>query len=151
VLSAIEYIHYHNFVHMDFKRANIFVDYSGSWWIGSYDSKIPEFHYSTFFVGGFGSAVTVGDIIRSTPCHYCINVAGEPAAPAYDYYMLCVLLVEMMTLGTSPLLLDCVELQLDCSTLDTRVRDAVWTCPNDELKSLMLKLLSQHDEYLSKY
>ena len=69
---------------------------------------------------------------------------GQRAAPAYDYYMLCVLLVEMMTLETSHKV-DHVGVQLD-----THVRNVVSACPNEELKSLMLKLLSLHDEYLDQ-
>lgn len=79
--EALDYIHSHNLVHMDVKPDNIFLTQSGTWYLGD-----------------FGSCRHIGDKILSyTDVFYPECLYGQPAKPAYDWYMLAVsLLIELL-------------------------------------------------------
>ena len=75
LVRAIRALHAANLVHMDVKPANVFLDVSGSW-----------------FLGDFGSMVGVGDRILSCTDMFLwdayIATAPGPARFEYDWHML---------------------------------------------------------------
>ena len=69
-------MHAQGYVHMDVKGDNVFVDNSGAW-----------------FLGDFGSACRMSEVIRTTtPTFYHCSM-GTNAIPKYDWFMLLVLLL----------------------------------------------------------
>jgi serine/threonine protein kinase len=76
LIAALKYMHAQGYVHMDVKGDNVFVDNSGAW-----------------FLGDFGSACRIGEVIRTTtPTFYHCSM-GANAIPKYDWFMLLVLLL----------------------------------------------------------
>lgn len=78
LLDALRYLHDEkNFVHMDVKAMNVFVDKDGHW-----------------LLGDFGSCKPVGEIITScTSLFYFEDPNGSVAHPKYDYFMFLVMLL----------------------------------------------------------
>jgi hypothetical protein len=81
VLEALIFMHSKDLVHMDVKGNNIFVDHTGSW-----------------FLGDFGSCTHRNDLVTScSEMFYFEKVLNKPALPKYDFYMLMVtLLIETL-------------------------------------------------------
>ena len=81
LLGALNYIHDNGIVHLDIKAHNIFVNGNGEW-----------------VLGDFGSCKYIGDkVVSTTPIYYFKQIRGKKAVPAYDYYMLLVvLLIELL-------------------------------------------------------
>ncbi|KAG2436525.1 hypothetical protein HYH02_011463 [Chlamydomonas schloesseri] len=78
MVEALEWIHRVDFVHMDVKADNIFIDAAGRWWLGD-----------------FGSAVRTGSAIMSTTRWFAPPAATIKAAavPQFDWHMLAVAMV----------------------------------------------------------
>ncbi|KAG5184920.1 hypothetical protein JKP88DRAFT_162951 [Tribonema minus] len=75
-VQAVEYMHSKRHVHIYIKGADVFVDADGNW-----------------FLGDFGSTVVIGDPVHSyTQCFYRNDILRQPAQPAFDWYMLAVML-----------------------------------------------------------
>ncbi|GAQ78953.1 Protein kinase superfamily protein [Klebsormidium nitens] len=74
ILHAVRYMHARNFVHMDIKSDNIFLESDGRWYLGDLGSTVPTntpvLTTTTWFTGG--------------------KWVGEPAKEEYDFYMLAV-------------------------------------------------------------
>ncbi|KAL9656405.1 hypothetical protein ABK040_005171 [Willaertia magna] len=94
IIEALEYIHQLGFVHMDVKPANIFIDMDGNW-----------------VLGDFGSFVQKGaNIISCTQCFLTKNVMSTPSKVCYDYFMLGVTLVSVLSDLQSLLVFDFIDL-----------------------------------------
>lgn len=77
MVDALLYMHDKEYVHMDVKADNIFVDNTGCW-----------------FLGDFGSACKFGTLVHSTTSiFYPENVLRTIAVPKYDWFMLLVMLL----------------------------------------------------------
>ncbi|GIL77537.1 hypothetical protein Vretimale_2937 [Volvox reticuliferus] len=77
MVAALEWIHDKQYIHMDVKADNIFVDMEGRWWLGD-----------------FGSTVRKGSPVTSTTTWFAPRkVLDLPAEPQYDWHMLAVALV----------------------------------------------------------
>ncbi len=72
ILRAVQCMHAEDFVHMDIKPDNIFINQEGAWYLGD-----------------FGSSKKVGDAITScTEMMYPRALRGKPAKKEYDIFML---------------------------------------------------------------
>lgn len=74
--TAMDYIHRKNFVHMDVKSDNVFVDAEGLWTLGD-----------------FGSCVEINAEVFSTTRMFHLHVLiGKPAQKSFDYEMFAVMI-----------------------------------------------------------
>jgi len=118
MITAINFIHAKNLVHMDLKDSNIFSDWQGKWWVGDFGSCVP-----------FGSP-----ILSTTPGCYpqpVKELIGTPAAWKYDWYMLCVIFARQVNCG--------VPINVDDLDADVRARLAAVDQPG--LRDLLLRLI----------
>lgn len=78
--QAVTAMHEVKLLHTNLKAANVFVDFSGAW-----------------FLGDFGACNTFGNKIRyCTEAMYPGDIKFQPAAPKYDWGLLVVMLaIEM--------------------------------------------------------
>ena len=117
--TALGYMHSKSVIHMDIKPANIFIDYQGTWWLGDY-----------------GSCVTEGDsILSTTEFFYPTKIIGTPARAAYDWYMLCGVVVSKMMNG-----------DLIHENLDNFLRTTITKCLHPLLKECLETFMRRHDE-----
>lgn len=81
LLDALQYIHENNYVHMDVKASNVFIDSDGHW-----------------FWGDFGSCKPLGAMVTSSTTQFCFcDPLWMTAHPKYDYFMfLLMLLIETL-------------------------------------------------------
>ena len=132
LVEALDYVHRKDYVHMDVKADNIFMDSDGR-----------------FFLGDFGSACKKGDDITSTTAaFYHSKIIGTKALPQYDWYMLLVtLLIELGgKVGWSKRLIrhDLGHEQVSDQLVMKEVER--YLSSSSELKELLLKLRSKGDD-----
>lgn len=77
LIEAVQFIHQKEFIHMDIKGSNIFVDVNGQW-----------------LLGDFGSICPIGFPVSSCTTMFCKeNVIGLNAQPKFDWFMLLIVLM----------------------------------------------------------
>jgi hypothetical protein len=80
VVHAVIFMHALGYVHMDINGQNVMIDHDGRWYLGD-----------------FGSTVTVNSPVRSSTFVWC--PVGKPALFKYDYYMAVVMLIAKLDKG----------------------------------------------------
>ena len=116
ILAALAYVHKCNYVHMDVKPANIFLNMAGEW-----------------FLGDFGSCVHVNGVIRETTRVMLPKNYEPEASPQIDKYMLGVTLVLAITPHTEH-----SDLLKDHGVMEQYIR----RIQNVHLNELLLQLFS---------
>ena len=116
ILEALAYVHKCNYVHMDVKPANIFLNMAGEW-----------------FLGDFGSCVHVNGVIRETTRVMLPKNYEPEASPQIDKYMLGVTLVLAITPHTEH-----SDLLKDHGVMEQYIR----RIQNVHLNELLLQLFS---------
>ena len=84
MISALEWIHSKNLVHMDVRAPNIFVRYDGCWVLGDFDATVANGNNG---YGKYGATHYPNKLSFPDP----LNPFGKiivPASPEIDWYML---------------------------------------------------------------
>lgn len=143
IISALNYLHEHNFVHMDVKADNIFISMDGGWYLGD-----------------FGSCVPVSAPIRSfTQIFYWerLRLGETPAEFRYDWAMLAVALIIQARVGQNEhhelLASDFKSLMSSSTATDIIDHDkllaAIGDIQNAALRSILEQILQCRDAQLN--
>lgn len=127
MVSAVEYIHSHKYVHMDIKGHNIFVDMQGNWYLGDFDS-----------------CVHVSEAIRSYTglyYHKQLRIGVEQPQFDYDWYML-VVTIAIAVVGIE---WENKLMSKQGIVSNEKLLDVISHMEHAELKYTCLLLLERHD------
>ena len=124
MITAVNFLHSKNYVHMDITHANIFVDSNGVWHLGDYGCSVEK---GSAIIGYTASYLPTFPILIHLPADWC-----------YDWHMLCVVLA----VEAERFLLAAVQITGD------NVEAYVEACRDDEIKGLMELVLRANKQFL---